>query len=196
MNVVRGLRPLDESEGDGAAGRVLTHGQLALLAAVQNRLIPREGALPAAGESGAAERVDRYLAERSDWRAEVLAALQAVEAAAEKVGELGGGLGETSPSAGVQGTRSPAAGGTTDFRFLDLTHDEQDAALQGVEAAQPRLFARLLRVTYPAYYADATVRRAAGFEAAPPQPGGYGLERFDASRLEAVRRRGRLWREA
>ena len=154
---------------------VLTTAQLALLAAVQDRLIPPEGDLPGAGQSGAAARVDSYLTERRDWRAEVLASLKAVEAAAAKVGEL-------------RAATAPA--------FQDLSGNEQDAALQGMEAVEPRLFARLLRITYTAYYADPTVRRAAGFEAEPPQPGGYGLEPFDPSRLEPVRRRGRLWREA
>ena len=154
---------------------VLTPTQHALLTAIQDRLIPRDGDLPGAGESGAASRVDRYLADRRDWRAETLAALKAVEVAAAKVGEIRGAAGQS---------------------FLDLTPEEQDAALQGTEAAEPRLFARLLRITYTAYYADPAVRRAAGFESDPPQPGGYGLEAFDPARLEAVKRRGRLWREA
>ena len=179
MNVVRGLRPLDESEGGAVRGGVLTAGEMALLAAVQDRLIPREGALPGAGESGAAARVDGFLVERRDWRVEVLAALKAVEVAAGKVGEL-----------------RPMGANEARGGFLDLTADEKDAVLQGVEAAEPRLFARLVRVTYTAYYTDPGVRRAGGFEVEAPQPGGYGLERFDPARLEGVRRRGRLWREA
>ena len=178
MNVdaLRGMRRLHEGDGN-AHGRVLTAAQLALLTAVQDRLIPREGAQPGAGESGAAARVDKYLVGRTDWRVEVLAALKAVEVAAEKVGELG--------------VRRDRVNG-----FLGLSDAERDAVLQGVEAAEPRLFAWLLRVTYTAYYSDPDVRRAGGFEVAPPQPGGFGLERFDPGRLESVRRRGRLWREA
>ena len=177
LNAMRDLRPLNEPPGEPTPVTVLTTGQLALLTAVQDRLIPREGDLPGAGESGAALRVDGYLAQRPDWRAEVLAALRAVEVAAAKLWEL-----------------RPTSEHESGFR--GLTADEQDAALQGVEAAEPRLFARLLRVTYSAYYTAPEVRRLAGFESDPPQPGGHGLETFDSSRLENVRRRGRLWREA
>ena len=179
LNAVRDLKPLDEPPGEPTHETALTPGQLALLAAIQDRLIPREGDLPGAGESGAAQRVNTYLAQRPDWRAEVLAALRAVDVAAHQVWTL-------RPESEHEPARS----------FLGLTGDEQDAALQGTEAAEPRLFARLLRVTYSAYYADPEVRRQAGFEAQPPQPGGYGLEPFDPSRLEPIRRRGRLWREA
>jgi hypothetical protein len=155
----------------------MTTAQHALLTAIQDRLIPREGALPGAGECGAAERVDRFLVERPDWRTDVLAALKAVEIAAASVGDL-------------------RSSGEVSRGFLDLTAAEQDATLQGIEAAEPRLFARLLRVTYSAYYTDPEVRRLAGYEAHAPQPGGYGLETFDPARLENVRRRGQLWREA
>ena len=176
-----GLRPLDTAALTGASPAApppdLTTAHLSLLSAVQDRLIPPEGDLPGAGQSGAAARANAYLAERPDWRAEVLAALEAVETAAARVAEL------RPPNGAERG-------------FLDLTGDERDAALQGLEAAEPRLFARLLRITYTAYYTDPEIRRLAGFEALPPQPGGYGLEPFDTSRLENVRRRGRLWREA
>ena len=179
LNAMRDLKPLDEPPSEPTPDTALTHGQLALLTAIQDRLIPREGDLPGAGESGAAQRVNTYLLQRPDWRAETLAALRAVEGAAVKVWELR-----------PDSAHEPARG------FLGLTGDEQDAALQGTEAAEPRLFARLLRVTYSAYYTDPEVRRLAGFESHAPQPGGYGLDPFDPSRLEPIRRRGRLWREA
>ena len=179
LNAMRDLRPLDEPPGEPTAPTVLTAGQLALLVAIQDRLIPREDDLPGAGESGAALRVDHYLAARPDWRAEVLAALRAVQVAAVKVAQL-----------------RPNAAHEPDHGFLGLTPAEQDATLQGVEAAEPRLFARLLRITYTAYYADPEVRRRAGFESHPPQPGGYGLDTFDPTRLDPIRRRGKLWREA
>jgi hypothetical protein len=145
--------------------RVLTSSQLALLAAVQDRLIPRYDELSGAGEAGAATRVDGFLAQRPDWRPDLIAALQALEIA-------------------------------TDARFLSLSGDEQDAALRAVEASHPHQFRRLLRLTYTAYYSDATAQRAGGYAIAPPQPKGHALEAFDESRLEAVKRRGKLWRDA
>jgi hypothetical protein len=157
---------------------VLTPDECALLAAVQDRLIPRDGDVPGAGESGAAHRVDGYLGERPQWRPELLAALQAIDVAARRVlVEQNGAPGE---SAG----------------FLEVTADGQDAVLRAVEAAQPRLFWRLLHLTYTAYYADARVQRALGYAAGPPLPRGHALPPFDESRLEAIRRRGKLWRDA
>lgn len=147
-------------------GPVLTEAQALCLAAVQDRLIPREGEMPGAGELGCAARVDTYLAERADWRVQVLAALQLVEAAA-----------------GARG-------------FLSRSEEEQDAALAAVEAAEPVLFARLVRVTYTAYYTDERVQRTGDFITQPPLPAGHTMETFDATRLEPVRRRGRLWRDA
>jgi Gluconate 2-dehydrogenase subunit 3 len=146
---------------DGGAARGLTPAQLAHLAAIQDRLIPPEGALPGAGASGAAHRVDRLLAERPEWRADLLAALQAIGAG-----------------------------------FLDLDEDEQEAALRAVERAHPGPFRRLLRLTYTAYYTDPAVLRAHGYREEPPLPRGHPLTPFDESRLDPVRRRGQLWRDA
>jgi hypothetical protein len=167
------------SVGDGDGGRVLTAAQLELLTAVEDRLIPREGDLPGAGESGAAERVDGLLAERREWRPDVLTALKAIEVAAER----------------LRMERSLAGVGMTGAGFLGLSEDDRDAALRVVEAAQPRLFQRLLRITYTAYYTDPAVQRAGGFADAAPLPRGYEMETFDEARLEPVKRRGKLWRD-
>lgn len=160
--------------------RVLTTLQLALLAAVQNRLIPADGDAPAAGDAGCAERVDTYLVDRREWRTELLAALQAIDVAVERVRQA-----RSEPPSDLEG-----AG------FLSLTAEERDTALQWVEAKYARLFARLLRLTYTAYYTDPTIRRAAGFEADPPLPAGYDTTPFDASRLDPIKHRGKLWRDA
>lgn len=159
---------------------VLTGAQLAVLTAAQDRLIPREGEVPGAGEAGAAERVDGYLAERRDWRAGILAALQAIEVASERVQRL----------------RPFDASDVASTGFLGLSGDERDAVLQAVEASHPLLFQRLLRLTYTAYYADGSVQRVGGFEAEPPLPRGNAVTMFDESRLEAVKRRGKRWRDA
>ena len=46
------------------------------------------------------------------------------------------------------------------------------------------------------YYTDAGVQLARGLASQPPQPAGYELTTFDESRLEPVKRRGKLWRIA
>ncbi len=181
-------------------GGVLTPAQLALLTAIQDRLIPREGDLPGAGEAGGAARVQSYLAERPEWRADVLTALEVIDVAAEGVRAIDDAAarrtrqmqaGEASPSDGLGPTGDASSTG-----FLALSGDERDAVLQGVEASHPRPFQRLLRLTYNAYYTDPSVRRAHGFEPDPPQPGGYAIPPFDESRLDPIKRRGRLWRDA
>jgi hypothetical protein len=144
---------------------------MALLAAVQDRLIPHEGALPAAGESGAAQRVDGYLAERPSWRPELLAALRAIEVLAASGAERAEG-------------------------FVGLAEEEQERVLHAVEAAEPRAFRWLMRLTYMAYYTDDSVQRAHGYAEAPPLPGGFTMSAFDEARLEPIKRRGKLWRDA
>ena len=171
-------------EGTNCVPRVLTPSQLALLAAVQDWLIPREDALPGAGEAGAAEVIDRYLAERPAWRPNLLAALQAIDVAAH------------SAQAAQEVSPPPSRQVADRTGFLGLSGDERDAALRSVEAAQPRLFRWLLRLTYAAYYTDPDVQRARGVTAEPPLPGGHTLPPFDESRLEPIRRRGKLWRDA
>lgn len=161
-----------------SAARVLTPAQCALLAAVQDRLIPREGDWPGAGESGAVQRVDGYLADRPEWGPDLLAALRALDVTAQRtVPDQAGGPGV-------------AAG------FLGLSSDAQDAVLRVVEADHPHLFRRLLRLTYTAYYTDAGVQRALGYAAEPPLPRGHSIPAFDESRLDPIRRRGKLWCDA
>jgi hypothetical protein len=189
-----GERASAEHDGAGRlAGRVFTPSQLALLAAVQDRLIPPEDDLPGAGEAGAARRVDRYLVDRPVWRPDLLAALQAIEVAAatarptQLVEQIAEQVTEDRPT-------GHGAGG--EDAFLGLAEEARDGVLRAVEAAQPRLFAHLVRLTYAAYYTDADVQRALGAGAVPPLPRGHTLPAFDESRLEPVRRRGKLWRDA
>jgi hypothetical protein len=187
------------------AGGVLTAAQLALLAAVQDRLIPREDALPGAGEAGAAAVVDRYLSERPSWRPHLLAALQAIDAAAQA--PYAAHANDADEARAADGTRADAgramrhapgaaANEVGATGFLRLSPDEQDAVLRRVEAAQPRYFAWLVRLTYAAYYTDAGVQRARGVPVEPPLPRGHQLPTFDESRLDPIRCRGKLWRDA
>ncbi len=164
VGTLRGAVAPPPDEPDGDRPRVLTQAQLALLAAVQDRLVPPEGDLPGAGGLGAPRRVDGLVAERVEWRRDLLAVLQAIEA--------------------------------TRDGFVALSGDVQDAALREVEAAWPLLFQRLLRLTYSAYYTDARVQRALGVTDEAPQPRGHAMTAFDESRLEPVKMRGKLWRDA
>ena len=63
-------------------GAILTAEQLALLEAIQNRLIPAQDGMPGAGDAGCPMTIDRFLSERPALRRTVIAALNAVEAAA------------------------------------------------------------------------------------------------------------------
>ena len=61
-------------------GAILTAEQLALLEAIQNRLIPAQDGMPGAGDAGCPMTIDRFLSERPALRRPVIAALNAVEA--------------------------------------------------------------------------------------------------------------------
>ena len=63
-------------------GTILTTEQLALLEAIQNRLIPAQDGMPGAGDAGCPMTIDRFLSERPALRRTVIAALNAVEATA------------------------------------------------------------------------------------------------------------------
>ena len=63
-------------------GTILTAEQLALLEAIQNRLIPAQDGMPGAGDAGCPMTIDRFLSERPALRRTVIAALNAVEATA------------------------------------------------------------------------------------------------------------------
>ena len=159
-------------------GEILAAHQVALLAAIQNRLIPPQDEMPGAGDAGCAQTVDGFLKERPALRRPILAALNAVEAAA--------------------GERAHAAAGDEAYphvAFLSLSDSDRDAALRAVEAAQPELFRALLHQTYSAYYTNPAVLLILGWR--PPQPEGYPTPPpFDEALLENVKQRGKLWRDA
>ena len=160
-------------------GDILTARQLALLAAIQNRLIPGQDEMPGAGDAGGALTLDRFLSERPALRRPILAALSAVEAAA----------GRSAQAAAEDEADS------THVAFLALSDSERDAALSAVEAAHPDLFKTLLHQTYTAYYTNPAVLLILGWK--PPQPEGFPIPPpFDESLLENVKQRGKLWRDA
>lgn len=166
---------MSEQHRDGA---ILSARQIALLAAIQNRLIPAQDEMPGAGDAGCAKTIDSFLKERTALRRPLFAALGAIEAAA-------GERAQTS-------TDDEAA---THIGFLALADTERDAVLRAVEAAHPDLFQTLLRQTYTAYYTNPAVLRILGWR--PPQPEGYPIPPpFDEALLANVKQRGKLWRDA
>lgn len=80
----------------------------------------------------------------------------------------------------------------------ELSPVERDALLRQVEAQHPRAFQSLVNMAYTAYYTDPRVLHAlqqrTGYQASPPQPGGYVLDGFDERLLERVRQRPAMWR--
>ena len=160
-------------------GTVLTAEQLALLEAIQDRLIPAQDGMPGAGDAGCAKMLDRFLSERPALRGPVIAALSAVEAAA----------GETSQAPAEEHAES------THMAFLALSDAERDAVLSAVESAHTDLFRTLLTQTYTAYYTNPAVLLVLGWN--PPQPEGYPTPPpFDEALLANVKQRGKVWRDA
>ena len=145
----------------------LDEAQLRLLTAVQDHLIPCEGEMPGAGEVGGAEVVSSYFRQRPALHRDIAAALEAIEA---------------------KSSGQPP--------FGELADDDKDAVLGRVEAELPREFETLWRQTYNSYYTNPETQRQLGAGALPPQPHGYVMPAFDESRLDAVKKRGKLWRDA
>ena len=157
--------------GDSPA---LDPAQLRLLTAVQDRLIPREGDMPGAGELGGAQLVAGYLRERPALHGDITAALDAIEP-------------KSNGQASTDSEQPP---------FERLEDNDKDDILRQVEAEMPREFEALWRQTYNSYYTNEAVQQKLGAGALPPQPHGYVMPAFDESRLDPVKRRGKLWRDA
>jgi hypothetical protein len=73
--------------------------------------------------------------------------------------------------------------------FSALAPDRRAAALD------PGFAAGLVFPTYTSYYREPRVYAALGLEPRPPHPQGHALEPGDLRGLDAVRRRGRIYRE-
>ncbi len=148
-----------------AGPRFLTDEQSRLATAVLDVIIPPEGDLPGAGESGGAQRLDAVLADTPDLRRTILEALQAIDIAAGSCG------------------------------FLAVEPAARPEILRAVEAAEPDAFTALVRQTFNVYYTSPEVRRAVGFTPENPQPDGFTKARpFDPDLLDGVRQRNRTWR--
>ena len=142
--------------------------QLRLVRDVLDRIIPRQGEIPGAGEIGIAAYLDRVVGESPKLRALFSRGLVAVELTAEGQFKKG---------------------------FTDLTDAEKTAVLKKVETAEGEFFDNLVWQTYNGYYTHRKVKSRLGADARPPQPQGYLLEKGDLSGLEKVRQRGPIYRE-
>ena len=80
--------------------------------------------------------------------------------------------------------------------FAALAGAARTAALQAFAARHPSFVPGLFAPACVRYYGEPSVALALGLEARPPHPKGYTLEPGDLGGLEAVRRRGRIYREA
>ncbi len=139
-----------------------------VLVAVLDRIIPRSGIMPGAGEAGVATFVQRELAKDID-----LAALFAR------------GLEQISSDSLDRGAP-----------FTDLPDSSRDEVLRDVEVTAPEFFSALIKHTYGGYYTDRKILGLLGDDGRPPQPSGHPIERGDLSLLEAVRKRGAIYRRA
>ncbi len=165
--------------GQAGGDHVLTAAQRATLTAIQDELVPPEGERPGAGESGGAAAVDGYLHAQPPLQTNVLTVLAAVDASAQDRAD--GPSGDARPT-------SP---------FAALSAAARVAVLRAVEAEHPAPFRTLVELTYTAYYTNPAIQALLGPDAQPPQPRGYPAPPpFDPRRLERVKQRGQLWRDA
>ena len=145
---------------------ILDRAQRSLLAAVLNRIVPAEGAMPAAGDLGIAAFVESVAAGSSAARRQLLDGLTRIEL-----------------TAGAQGSS-----------FGVLSPEAQVDVLQTVAAASPAFFQELVTQTYRGYYTNESVCDLLSYRA--PNRADYRPIPFDESLLEPVRQRGQLWTRA
>ena len=145
--------------------------QTALMAAVVDRLIPREGDHPSASEAGAVEFIDAAVAKSAALPRLFLAGLNRIES-------------ESLRSGGV--------------RFAELRDELQNQVLHAVEIGSSEFFEALIGQTYNAYYTNPDAVSALGLDPRPPQPAGYEVDAGESALklLDSVIARGQAYREA
>lgn len=146
----------------------LNRRQRRLLDAVLNAIIPpaRDGEMPGAAAVG----VHEYLREHER---EVLPGLREALARLEDAAQAQHGM-----------------------SFTELGSPRQAALLADIRAGEPGFLHALALATVTCYYQNERVLRAIGVDPRPPFPRGHEVPAGDLSLLEAVRERGRLYRQA
>ncbi len=155
-----------ESPADDVVPRVFTDDQRSVLRAALDRIIPREGPMPAAGDLNVGTFIERYVQSSLALRRLFLDGIRAIA---------------------IAGARHGGA-------FSGLSTDEQDDVLRSVEEAEPLFFGWLVDLTYRGYYVHPDAHAALAYDGRPPQPRGFAVPKFDEGLLSRQRNRLPLWR--
>jgi hypothetical protein len=141
-----------------------------LLTLVLDELIPSrpDGLLPGAGTLGVGAVVEHAAAGTPELAQLLTHGLAALDDAARRSGASG---------------------------FAALSPPARVLALREIEQADPMFLSTLVTLAYVGYYSAEPVVAALKGSARPPHPLGYELEPDDPSMLDAVRARGRIYRE-
>ncbi len=150
-------------------GLYLSDQRRALLSSVLDCLVPATDSLPGAGALGVAGHVERSASRFVSTRRLLSEGLRAIDIT------------------GVKGHS---------HQFADLSDCDKVDVLKQVEVERPSFFEFLVQHAYVGYYSNPTVLREKGLPLRPPQPEGYELAEFDASLLDNVRSREKVYREA
>jgi hypothetical protein len=87
------------------------------------------------------------------------------------------------------------AGARSPDGWAGLSRAERSALLAEFARDDQLFMPALLFLAYSGYYQHPRVVETLGLEARPPHPKGYTMEAFDPSLLDAVRRRGKIYRD-
>jgi len=155
------------SDAGSAGTSVFTETERQLLRQVLDVLIPGTSTLPAGGQAGAADHVER--------RAEASPALRR-------------SLSEALATIAILAARSHPDG------FGALDHDQRVAVLQSASAETLDAFEALILHAYSGYYALSRVLRGIGAPDRPPQPWGHEIAPLDERLLAHVKLRAPLYR--
>ena len=141
-----------------------------LLSLVLDELIPPrpDGRLPGAGTLGVGAVVQHAAAGTPELEQMLTHGLAALDDVARRSGAVG---------------------------FAALSPTARIDALRDIERAEPMFVPTLLTLACVGYYSAGPVVAALKGSARPPHPLGYDLESDDLSLLDAVRARGKLYRE-